>query len=113
VAEQSPGAGTDQRVLRRRSDRAMRRRLGRSLSRIAIVPLPGAARTVGVPGWAGLLVCPRIQRRQCCGDVGAASPQGRSWVRCWFGDNAAASGARRWCGPISPTECDWARRLRL
>jgi hypothetical protein len=48
---------------------------GRSLSRIAIVPRPGAARATGLPVWAGCWFAGRIQRRQSCGDVDAVSPK--------------------------------------
>ena len=46
--------------------------------RIAIVPQPGAARTAGVPGWAGLLVCPAdpaasVLRRRRCWPAGGQS----------------------------------------
>ena len=69
-----------------------RRSAGRSLSRNAIVPQPGAGPRNGAIGFGGCWFAGRIQLCQPCVDVDAASPKGKSWSSCRFGENQK----RRW-----------------
>ena len=73
------------------------------------MPQPGAAYAAGVRVGRGCWFAPRIQRRQCCGDVDAASPlrRGGPHLRGWPDgrQEGAAKGLSRRIGAAGNSAC--------